>query len=85
MTHHDLVIKGSDVVRPGEDGTTKMDIAVSDGVISAVEPELDTTNAAKVVDGNGLMAFPGSVDAHCHWGIYNPLSEDAVTESRAAA
>jgi dihydroorotase-like cyclic amidohydrolase len=44
MTHHDLVIKGSDVVRPGEDGTTTMDIAVSNGVISAVEPELDTTN-----------------------------------------
>ena len=63
----------------------KMDIAVSDGVISAVEPSLDTASAKKVVDGSGLLAFPGSVDAHCHWGIYNPLTEDAVTESRAAA
>ena len=25
------------------------------------------------------------VDAHQHWGIYNPLPEDARTESRAAA
>jgi allantoinase len=85
MRPHDLVIKGSDVVRPAGDGAMKMDIAVSDGVITAVEPGLDTASAARVVDGNGLMAFPGSVDAHCHWGIYNPLSEDAVTESRAAA
>ena len=29
--------------------------------------------------------FPGVVDVHQHWGIYNELSEDAVSESRAAA
>ena len=29
--------------------------------------------------------FPGVVDAHQHWGIYNPLGEDADTESRASA
>ena len=85
MADHDLVIKGSEIVRPGQNGPTKMDIAVSNGVISTVEPNLDTASAEKVVDGSGFLAFPGSVDAHCHWGIYNPLVEDAVTESRAAA
>ncbi len=85
MPDHDLVIKGSEIVRPGQNGPTKMDIAVSNGVISTVEPNLDTASAEKVVDGSGFLAFPGSVDAHCHWGIYNPLVEDAVTESRAAA
>jgi allantoinase len=29
--------------------------------------------------------LPGVVDAHMHTGIYSPLAEDAVTESRAAA
>ena len=29
--------------------------------------------------------FPGVVDAHMHTGIYSPLAEDAVSESRAAA
>ena len=85
MTEHDLVIKGSEIVRPAKDGTMKMDIAVSNGEITAVEPNLDATTAERVVDGSGLWAFPGAVDAHCHWGIYNPLAEDAVTESRAAA
>jgi len=28
---------------------------------------------------------PGVVDAHMHAGIYAPLKEDAVSESRAAA
>ena len=33
----------------------------------------------------GDDALPGAVDAHQHWGIYNPLDVDAVSESRAAA
>ena len=31
------------------------------------------------------LAFPGVVDAHMHTGIYGPLEEDALSESRAAA
>ncbi len=38
-----------------------------------------------MVDGGGKLAFPGVVDAHQHWGIYNPLSDDTATESRACA
>ena len=32
-----------------------------------------------------LLAFPGCVDAHMHVGIYRPLAQDAVSESKAAA
>ena len=38
-----------------------------------------------MVDGKGQMAFPGAIDAHMHVGIYRELSEDAQTESKAAA
>ncbi len=41
--------------------------------------------AADVVDGKGLIAFPGVVDAHMHIGIYRNLAEDAPTESKCAA
>ena len=37
------------------------------------------------IDGKGRLAFPGLVDPHMHTGIYSPLAEDAVSESRAAA
>ncbi|MBC9734641.1 dihydroorotase [Nocardioides marmotae] len=60
------------------------DVAVSDGVITAVGPDLDRTGA-EVVDGQGRLLFPGVVDAHQHWGIYNPLSDDTAIESRACA
>src|SRR5690606_6914578 len=39
----------------------------------------------EVVDASGLVAFPGVVDGHQHWGIYNPLDQDARSESQASA
>jgi allantoinase len=50
-----------------------------------VAPAIDATRAKAVYDGRGRLAFPGVVDAHMHAGIYAPLQEDAVSESRAAA
>ncbi len=38
-----------------------------------------------VVEASGQLLFPGVVDGHQHWGIYNPLAEDAASESRASA
>ena len=47
-------------------------------------PDL-SADGAEVIDATGKLVFPGVVDAHQHWGIYNPLGEDTVTESRASA
>jgi len=44
-----------------------------------------TSKKQKGLRRKGLLAFPGVVDAHMHTGIYAPLAEDAVSESRAAA
>ena len=86
MPDHDLVITNARVVRPELDRTdTGLDIGVRDGRVVALEPGLAATGAAEVVDAGGRYAFPGSVDAHTHMGIYQPLAEDALTESRAAA
>jgi len=85
MLQHDLVIRNAHVVRPGSARPERLDVGVRDGVFSAFEESLDPASAAKVVDANGRYLFPGVVDVHQHWGIYNPLSEDADSESRAAA
>ena len=78
----DLVIKNVRVVRPGGHGIVEADIGIKDGKFSRIAPNL---SAASVHDGKGRLAFPGVVDAHMHTGIYSPLAEDAVTESKAAA
>jgi allantoinase len=81
---HDLLIRNLRIVRPNEATVGFGDIAVLDGRIVAVG-QLGDSNAHNVVDGKGQLAFPGLVDAHMHVGIYSPLAEDAVSESRAAA
>lgn len=85
MPSLDLLIKNVRVVRPDHDEVSRVDLGVKDGVFTRIEADIPVEEATEVVDGGGKLAYPGVVDAHQHWGIYNPLSEDAVTESRAAA
>lgn len=84
MSDYDLVITNARVVRPGHAEPERLDVAVKDGVFAAVEAGLDTTGA-EVLDAGGKLLFPGVVDVHQHWGIYNELGEDAESESRASA
>ena len=80
----DLVIRGAHVIRERPEDSGVMDIGVRDGRIVSLGVDLDG-EAREVIDARGKLAFPGVVDAHQHWGIYNPLGEDAVSESRACA
>ena len=82
---YDLLIKNVRVVRPHGNVVHESDIAIQDGKFARVAPGIDPQLAKAVHDGRGLLAFPGVVDAHMHSGIYSPLAEDAVTESKAAA
>ena len=81
----DLLIKNVRVVRPHGNEVHSADIAVTAGKIAKVAPAIAATRAKEVFDGRGRLAFPGVVDAHMHSGIYSPLAEDAVSESKAAA
>lgn len=85
MTSLDLLVKNVLVVRHDRDEAEHLDIGVKDGKIARLEADIPEGDADTVVDGGGRVAFPGVVDAHQHWGIYNPLSTDANTESRASA
>lgn len=80
----DLLIKNVRVVRPGQDAQ-QLDVGVEGGRFCRLGPNLDATAAKEVLDGKGRLLFPGVVDVHQHWGIYNPLAEDATSESRACA
>jgi allantoinase len=81
----DLLVKNVRLARPKQDGTPTTDIAVEDGRFAKIAPGIDAASAREVVDGQGMLAFPGLVDGHMHVGIYSPLQDDAVTESKAAA
>ncbi|HEV7145575.1 MAG TPA: dihydroorotase family protein [Pedococcus sp.] len=85
MSNYDLVVKNALVVRPGAEAPERLDVAVENGTFAAFEETIDASKAARVIDAAGKYLFPGVVDVHQHWGIYNELGEDADSESRASA
>ena len=63
---YDLLIRNGTVV----DGTgaprRQADVAVKDGLIAAVEPQI-SDGAARVIDASDLIVAPGFVDPHTHY------------------
>src|SRR5919109_4812886 len=80
----DLLIKNVRAVRPGRPEVETLDIGVAEGRFARIAPDIPAADARRVYDGRGRLAFPGIVDAHTHAGIYAPLADDALSESRAA-
>ncbi len=63
---HDLVIRGGTVV-DGTGGASRMaDVAVDDGIITAVG-DLESAAAQRTIDADGLLVTPGVVDVHTHY------------------
>jgi allantoinase len=81
---YDLLIKNVRVVRPNASSVEVADIAITGEKFLHIGTNI-AAEAKAVYDGKGWLAFPGVIDAHMHTGIYSPLEEDAVSESRAAA
>ncbi|MEA2511624.1 MAG: allantoinase, partial [Thermomicrobiales bacterium] len=64
MGSYDLLIRNGIVVT--EAGVGMADVAVVDGAIVEVEPELVGTGREEI-DATGLHVFPGVIDAHVHF------------------
>jgi allantoinase len=59
----DLLVRGGVVVTPN--GCELSDVGVADGLIAAIEPDLEGS-ARETLDAVGLHVFPGVIDAHVH-------------------
>lgn len=81
----DRLIKNVRVVRPNQSSVELLDLGIKDGKFSQISPQISPERAKEVFDAQNRLGFPGVVDAHMHIGIYQPLEQDAVTESKAAA
>jgi dihydropyrimidinase len=62
MAEYDLAIRGG-LVATGF-GVARCDIGVKDGRIAAIAERI--TDAAQVIEADGLYVLPGGVDSHCH-------------------
>jgi allantoinase len=77
----DLVVRGATVVTAG---LPQADIAIKDGRITAIGPELP--GGPNEIDARGLHVFPGLIDVHLHFNEPGRTEwEGAATGSRALA
>jgi len=65
---YDLLLKGGHVIDPANNIDEVRDVAVSKGKIAAVEKDIPTGQAGKVVSLSGLYVTPGLIDIHFHVG-----------------
>ena len=78
----DLVLRGGAIVTP--DGLLAADLAIEDGRISAIAPDLP--GASTEINARGLHIFPGVIDVHLHFNEPGRAEwEGAATGSRALA
>jgi dihydroorotase len=63
---YDLVLKGGRLLDPstGLDGI--QDVAVQDGVIARIAPDIPIAEATRTVDVTGRVVAPGLIDLHAH-------------------
>jgi allantoinase len=64
MTRYDLIVRGGQVV--GTNDVSPADVAISDGVIVEVAPEI-AGSGREVIEAPGLHVLPGAVDIHVHF------------------
>jgi dihydroorotase len=62
---YELVIKGAQVIDPANSRNDKMDVAVGQGKIMKVAPNISEP-AAQVIHADGLYLTPGFIDPHTH-------------------
>jgi len=77
----DTVIVGSHVVLPT--GIIDKNLVLDEGKIIGFTN--DTPSSDRKINANELIAIPGVIDTHVHYGVYSPIEHAAVTESHVAA
>ena len=78
----DLVIRGGSVVTGNS--VERLDIAVEDGIIRTLGPQLP--GGSEELDARGLTIFAGLIDIHLHFNEPGRVEwEGAATGSRALA
>lgn len=62
----DTLLKGGTVVDPAAGRNDLFDVAIADGSIAAIAPDLEPGEARQVIDVAGKLVIPGMIDTHAH-------------------
>ncbi len=81
----DLVVRGGTVVTAG--GSRRADVAVTGGLITAIEPDLSgpAAGADRVIEATGMLVLPGVVDVHTHTRVASDAEPDRFFQDSVGA
>jgi len=63
---YDMVLRGGRVIDPAQGVDGVCDVAIHEGRIAAVSPEISGSAAQDVLDVSGKLVLPGLIDTHAH-------------------
>ena len=72
----DTVIVGSHVVLPT--GIIDKNLVLDDGKIIGLTDDIPSSD--RKINADGLLALPGIIDTHVHYGVYSPIEHAATSE-----
>jgi len=79
----DLVIKNGKIV--SSQGIIEGGVAIRNAKFVAVGRDDSLPEAKQVVDAKGNHILPGIIDPEVHLGIHRPITDDLISETKAAA
>jgi dihydroorotase len=63
---YDLLVRGGRVIDPSQKIDRLADVAIRDGRIDTVRPDIPAASASTVIDARGRLVVPGLIDIHLH-------------------
>ena len=79
----DIVLKGGHIIDPLNNIDQVMDLGITDDRIAAIEKNIESTMAKKVVDVTGMIVTPGLIDMHSH-NFYGTVPNRYLSNSFSA-
>ena len=71
-----LLLRGGRLIDPSQRIDAKLDVAVADGAISQVSPNIRPGHETRTIDLDGKLVVPGLIDLHTH--VYHGVNQTAI-------
>lgn len=78
MSRFELLIHGGEVLDPGSGRRGTFDLGFADGLLVAIEEQLDAGDATEVVQAAGCLIVPGLIDVHAH--VFHPIGDSVSAD-----
>ncbi|NCC48515.1 MAG: amidohydrolase/deacetylase family metallohydrolase [Clostridia bacterium] len=82
---YDMILKNGHVIDPANERDGIMDVALNDGKIARVAPDIASEEGEKILDLKGCYIIPGIIDIHAHCYPMLPLPKTMIPTINADA